>query len=106
MSDCLQSCSVWTSTETFKSLECDVSSGGPDTGDTLAPAINTELMAELITTIIRSKYQLLTLFVKKINRTKKVGSIGSGSDILISRCIVCDQRISMGEVSYNIFFPC
>lgn len=56
-------------------------------GDTLASAINTELMAELITTITRSKYQLLTVFVE-INRSKNMGSIGSGSDILF-RGVLC-----------------
>ena len=73
-------------------------------GGTLASAVNTELMAELITTIIRSKYQLLSLFVE-INRTKNMGSIGSGSDILFRGvlCVINALTWARSDTIYSFF---
>ena len=67
-------------------------------------AINTQLMAELITTIIRSKYQLLTLFVE-IDRTKNLGSIGSGSDILVpgALCVINALAWARSATIYSFF---
>ena len=92
---------VFTS-ETFKSQGCaDI---GRDTGLTLtlAPAVNTELMAELIATIIALNTNFW-LFGETYsnNRQHSLVPVEEAKDSsFFSLCIVCEQRMSMGEVSF------
>ena len=87
--------------EIFKSQGCaDI---GRDTGHTLtlAPAVNTELMAELIATIIALNTNFW-LFGETYsnNRQHSLVPVEEAKEIFFSLCIVCEQRMSMGEVSF------